>query len=90
MQREYGKLIAAESRHDIAAAHDRAQALTDHKQRFISRTVAMDVVDLLKAIEVEYKDAVCGAGARWRGGEATAALSASSYWRRLGSPVRPS
>jgi hypothetical protein len=53
---EHGELVAAQARHGVVAARDRLQPLAEHPQQLIARGVALRVVDLLEAVEVEADD----------------------------------
>ena len=48
-----GELVAAQSRHDIAAAYAVAQALADGLEDLVAAGMAERIVDILEAIEIE-------------------------------------
>jgi hypothetical protein len=63
---EDGELVAAQPRDEVALAHRGHQPLADDDQGLIAGGVAIDVVDLLEAVEVEHEQRVHRAGTRRR------------------------
>jgi hypothetical protein len=60
-----GEFVAAEARHHVAVAHRGAEPTRDRDQHFIADAVAVKIVDLLEAVQIEQEHAVRSAGTRW-------------------------
>jgi hypothetical protein len=67
MQGEDGKLVSTKPGYQIAIAHSTEQTLRDDRKNLISDPVPIDVVDLLKAVQVEKDESVHGTFSGWSG-----------------------
>ena len=67
MARQDDEFVAAEARHQVAVADGAQEAAGDHDQGLVAGAMAVEVVDLLEAVEVEHQQRMRGAGARRRG-----------------------
>jgi hypothetical protein len=68
MQRKDGELIPTEPGRKIAVTHDPEQTLRDNSKNLISNSVSINIVDLLKAVQVQKDQGVSGAFSWWSGG----------------------
>jgi hypothetical protein len=66
--RQDREFVAAEARRHVAVAHRGLEPLGDDAEHRVARAVAVDVVDLLEAVQVQHEHAMGGTAAR-RGGD---------------------
>ena len=66
VMRKYREFIAAEARQQIAAAHRAQQPLRHDDEHLIADCMAVNIVDLLEAVQVEQKYSMHRAAARRR------------------------
>ena len=68
MQREDGELVSTEPGCQVAVTHCAEQPLRDDSKNLISNSVPINIVDLLKAVQVQKDQSVYGAFSWWGGG----------------------
>ena len=60
------ELVASEAGNQVAVSNRSGQPLSNNNQQLVPNTMPIDIVYLLKAVEVQKEDGMAGSSARWR------------------------